>query len=351
MGFRANSKVFILLVFAFSLAWSSLGVGGETSISEEEDAELERQLKIINKPAIKVIKTDYGDIYDCVDVNKQPAFDHPLLKNHKIQMRPTSIPSGISDKASSMEEPSTIRPSKIGLKRGCPLGTVPIRRTQKEDLIRVKSIPKKDPTNIEPQTDSAPGHHVNPGLYGDNLTRLYTSWTADGYDKTGCFNILCAGFVHISTTTALGLAFDLSVIDGIQYETHMVIYQDMLTGNWWLSVQDDAHVGYWPKSLFTNLASFASVVQWGSEVYGPPGEASPPMGSGRLPSEGLYRACFFRMLQVIYESDLVDLEETASLRMPIDHPNCYSSDMIKWSSNVMKYFFFVGGPGGMGCGV
>jgi len=28
-----------------------------------------------------------GDIVDCVDINNQPAFDHPLLKNHKLQVR------------------------------------------------------------------------------------------------------------------------------------------------------------------------------------------------------------------------------------------------------------------------
>jgi hypothetical protein len=29
-----------------------------------------------------------GDVgeFDCVDIYKQPAFDHPLLKNHKIQV-------------------------------------------------------------------------------------------------------------------------------------------------------------------------------------------------------------------------------------------------------------------------
>lgn len=28
----------------------------------------------------------FGDIVDCVDINKQPAFNHPLLKNHKLQV-------------------------------------------------------------------------------------------------------------------------------------------------------------------------------------------------------------------------------------------------------------------------
>ena len=27
-----------------------------------------------------------GDIIDCVDIYKQPAFDHPVLKNHTIQV-------------------------------------------------------------------------------------------------------------------------------------------------------------------------------------------------------------------------------------------------------------------------
>jgi hypothetical protein len=28
-----------------------------------------------------------GDIIDCVDIYKQPAFDHPALKNHTIKVR------------------------------------------------------------------------------------------------------------------------------------------------------------------------------------------------------------------------------------------------------------------------
>ncbi|KAL5100676.1 hypothetical protein RYX36_005003 [Vicia faba] len=51
----------------------------------KEDLELERQLNILNKPPIKSIHTKSGYIIDCVDINKQPAFNHPLLKNHKLQ--------------------------------------------------------------------------------------------------------------------------------------------------------------------------------------------------------------------------------------------------------------------------
>lgn len=33
-----------------------------------------------------ITQTRHGDIYDCVDIYKQPAFDHPWLKDHKIQV-------------------------------------------------------------------------------------------------------------------------------------------------------------------------------------------------------------------------------------------------------------------------
>lgn len=33
-----------------------------------------------------IIQNDFGDIYDCVDIYKQPAFDHPLLQNLTLQV-------------------------------------------------------------------------------------------------------------------------------------------------------------------------------------------------------------------------------------------------------------------------
>jgi len=115
----------------------------------------------------------YGDTYDCVDFYKQPAFDHPLLKNHSfhpqacllnvyfmlifsnthisviftiyvlnIQMKPTLFRT---EKKS--ENSSTTPSSRMWLKgKGCPLGTVPIKRITKEDLIRQRSMPP--PENV-----------------------------------------------------------------------------------------------------------------------------------------------------------------------------------------------------------
>uniref|UniRef100_I1NVP1 Neprosin activation peptide domain-containing protein n=1 Tax=Oryza glaberrima TaxID=4538 RepID=I1NVP1_ORYGL len=50
-------------------------------------------LKRLNKPPLATIQSLDGDIIDCVHISRQPAFDHPLLKNHTIQMRPSIQPS------------------------------------------------------------------------------------------------------------------------------------------------------------------------------------------------------------------------------------------------------------------
>ena len=33
-----------------------------------------------------IFQSEDGDIIDCIDIYKQPAFNHPALKNHKIQV-------------------------------------------------------------------------------------------------------------------------------------------------------------------------------------------------------------------------------------------------------------------------
>ncbi|KAI3993226.1 hypothetical protein MKX01_009969 [Papaver californicum] len=134
MGGTLINFLVVVLVLFFVLNSIPYEVEGGQSISEEEeeDMELERQLKI----------SEVGDVIDCVDIYKQPAFDHPALKNHKIQLRPDNPPKRrTTEKTSSIvDEPKTseIRPDGIE----CPKGTVPIRRTTKEDLIRAKSLTK-----------------------------------------------------------------------------------------------------------------------------------------------------------------------------------------------------------------
>ncbi|KAE9452097.1 hypothetical protein C3L33_16005, partial [Rhododendron williamsianum] len=77
-------SAFLLVLFLSSLFVCYNGVEGSIELSAREDLELENELKLLHKPAVKTIQTEYGDIYDCVDFYNQPAFDHPLLKNHSF---------------------------------------------------------------------------------------------------------------------------------------------------------------------------------------------------------------------------------------------------------------------------
>ncbi|XP_042949735.1 uncharacterized protein LOC122281923 isoform X3 [Carya illinoinensis] len=85
MAAKYSKNTTVLLLVTFAVLLDSDAVRGWGPLSKVEDLELDRRLKLINKPAIMSFQTEYGDIVDCVDIYKQLAFDHPLLKNHTIQ--------------------------------------------------------------------------------------------------------------------------------------------------------------------------------------------------------------------------------------------------------------------------
>uniref|UniRef100_A0A8R7PZV0 Neprosin activation peptide domain-containing protein n=1 Tax=Triticum urartu TaxID=4572 RepID=A0A8R7PZV0_TRIUA len=70
----------------------------------------------------KTIMMEGGDIYDCIDVSVQPTLDHPLLKYHKIQMEPSSVPVEESIKSPS---PNGVLQAHLSIVE-CPNGMVPI---------------------------------------------------------------------------------------------------------------------------------------------------------------------------------------------------------------------------------
>ncbi|RVW78112.1 hypothetical protein CK203_049749 [Vitis vinifera] len=340
----------------------------------EEDLILETELKTINKPAVKTIETEYGEMYDCVDVYEQPSLDHPLLKDHVVQVyyflsivylyfKKTSPQdeaqcSSTEDlKASRMSYLSSVdhNPIKIGLEDGCPLGTVPIRRTTKGDLIRAKSSFTKHHFNdlavdagggsyeyagIVTKTGLGKAYHgagarldiynpraeneqlsaaiimvlagplgkrggirtgwmVNPELYGDSRTRFFTSWTQENNGRTsGCYDLTCPGFIQTSRFIPLGASFsNVSQIGGVQYDASMLISKDPVSGDWWLMVlDDDKPIGYWPKTLFESLSRDADAALWAGLVYSGSSD-SPPMGSGVYQGGSFDHTCY--MAQVV----------------------------------------------------
>ncbi|RRT33471.1 hypothetical protein B296_00049674 [Ensete ventricosum] len=95
MVWRGCSVLLLLLVLCF-LTWSQAAGNNTYDLSAEEDRELERELQTLNKPFVKSFKDKYGITYDCVDIYNQPAFDHPLLKNHTLQVNYHLVPALMS---------------------------------------------------------------------------------------------------------------------------------------------------------------------------------------------------------------------------------------------------------------
>ncbi|KAK9757476.1 hypothetical protein RND81_01G164800 [Saponaria officinalis] len=78
-----------------------------------------------SKGTLKTIKTPDGEVIDCVDIYKQPAFSHPLLKNHTIQLKPSFDTTKLGSSNGLIQSWQ-----KYGQ---CPQGSVPIPRTQNKD--------------------------------------------------------------------------------------------------------------------------------------------------------------------------------------------------------------------------
>ncbi|XP_050264796.1 uncharacterized protein LOC126708858 isoform X1 [Quercus robur] len=131
-------KRVIMSFFAMALLVFDGGVDVKAE-ARKTLSEIDKKLKLLNKPAIKSIKSEDGDIIDCVDIYKQPAFDHPALRNHTIQMRPNTIFA--SETSTTEHESSPAMLTQTWQKSGsCPKGTVAIRRVKRKELLNADSL-------------------------------------------------------------------------------------------------------------------------------------------------------------------------------------------------------------------
>ncbi|CAN8286535.1 unnamed protein product [Cochlearia groenlandica] len=392
---KTRVSFLLVLVMTVTILISSV-VSGENGFS---DLKIRTHLKRLNKPSLKSIKSEDGDIIDCVHITNQPAFDHPLLKNHIIQMEPNFVPK--SDSKYTKKKSKAV--AQLWHKSGrCPKNTVPVRRTKKEDILRAKSIEsfgKKThrslPQYISPSigheyaimnsrqgryfgtkfvinvwnpyvqtsgefslaqtwlvSGSGPdlnsieaGWQVSQQIYGDTRTRLFIFWTSDGYQGKLCYNNDCQdhGFVQTNNVYTLGGAINpVSQFDGQQTELSMLIWKD--GKNWWLKI-GEVNVGYWPGELFTSLGNGATRVQWGGEIVNKKADGkhtSTDMGSGYFPEEGFKKASYFRNLMVVDETN--SLSEPQGLLPSARNSGCYNIKAGAGGSSWRSYFFY-GGSG------
>ncbi|KAG7551112.1 Neprosin activation peptide [Arabidopsis thaliana x Arabidopsis arenosa] len=189
------------------------------------------------------------------------------------------------------------------------------------------------------------GWQVSPELYGDNRPRLFTYWTSDSYQATGCYNLLCSGFIQTNNKIAIGAAISpLSTFKGNQFDITILIWKDPKMGNWWMGLGDSTLVGYWPAELFTHLADHATTVEWGGEVVNTRASGrhtTTQMGSGHFPDEGFGKASYFRNLEVVdSDNSLVPVRDVKILA---ENTECY--DIKSSHSNEWGTYFYYGGPG------
>ncbi|XP_039055798.1 uncharacterized protein LOC120198555 [Hibiscus syriacus] len=363
---------------------------------------IRQRLNQINKPAVKTIQSPDGDIIDCVLLHHQPAFDHPQLKGQQ-PLDPPERPraydaEGMMNTGAEEEHVQLWRM----LGETCPEGTIPIRRTTKKDMLRASSVRRfgMKPRRRVRRDSISNGHEhavgyvngeeyygakgginvwaprvfnhyefslsqlwlisgsfshdlntieagwqVSPELYGDNYPRFFTYWTNDAYETTGCYNLLCSGFVQTNNRIAIGAAISpVSSYHGGQFDIILLVWKDPKHGHWWLEFGTGVPVGYWPSFLFTHLRDHATMVQFGGEIVNSRGggfHTSTAMGSGHFSGEGFGKASYFRNLQVVdWDNNLIPL---TNLRLLADHPNCY--DIRAGINGVWGHYFYYGGPG------
>ncbi|KAK2377962.1 hypothetical protein QL285_078577 [Trifolium repens] len=254
-----------------------------------------------------ILITNSGHIVDCVDINNQPAFDHFLLKNHKLQRKP-NFESNINE-TSIKSSPNLI----YWLENvRCPKGTVPIQRITKDDLIRGKSVFNdhnlsqkgstvheayvlnavlenihaiKGTTSIyNPKVDngqSSAGHLYVQTAYNDATNKIVVGWHSDNFKSIGCYNMLCKGFVQTDRSYYLGSRIRrTSTYGGEMIEMPISLHKDRASHNWWLTVADKI-IGYFPAALFSKwlnlmdwdgvgsqeLLPVLLVLQWDPDIF------------------------------------------------------------------------------------
>ncbi|KAK4385801.1 hypothetical protein Sango_2704100 [Sesamum angolense] len=326
-------------------------------ISSLRLARIQRHLDRINKPPVLTIQSPDGDIIDCVHRRKQPALDHPLLKNHKIQRVPSAMPKAMRMVKTDAAKDNANTTSGGGSKgvrqtwhqdgRRCPKGTVPIRRSTVHDVLRAKSLYDFGKKKSRYTTAAAGRRPEAPDVVSGNGHEhaiAYTTGSGEVYGAKATINVWdprieVVNEFSLSQIWVLSGSFDGSDLNSIEAG-----WQDPNLGNWWMGFGENTLVGYWPTEIFSHLADRATMVEWGGEVVNSRANGHhtlTQMGSGHFPEEGFAKASYFRNLEIV-DSDN-SLSSAHDISTLAENTNCYN---IKSSyNNEWGTHFYYGGPG------
>ncbi|XP_037451023.1 uncharacterized protein LOC119321447 [Triticum dicoccoides] len=344
----------------------------------------------LNQKVNNTIVVDRGDVYDCIDVNLQPAFSHPLLKRHKIQMEPSSFPQSVSTKSPSIHARP---PAQLSLIE-CPTGMIPIlhknRRIHKLVQAINKVISKNEQQEVagfeyldvlygtrakiniyEPKVKNnskdlsaswiqikgiqkvgladgiGAGSWVYPSYSGDSLARFHIAWV-DGLKNRICPDHDCGAFVQVSSSVGLGGRLKpVSIYGGPQYIIDVAIFKDPVTKHWWVSYgEKNIHIGYWPKEIFHFMRDQFNYALWGGYVQGPTASSdSPQMGSGHFASEERGKAAVVRNILVVDNENKYANLDARKARLVITSSSKYTAKAYGYGYNDYGVHTYYGGPG------
>ncbi|EFH46742.1 hypothetical protein ARALYDRAFT_330240 [Arabidopsis lyrata subsp. lyrata] len=292
---------------------------------------------------MKSIKLSKSVIYDCMDIYEQPSLSHPLLKHHNIQLYWFS---------------EYICKQKAQKRVECPSGTIPILRTEKENVIYSQEYLNHHLTFL---TAQYPGTHtagmrtevtnifrgVGAGIntydlsIGKNQSSIAQTYVASqanddansiqvGWDdylathdhgRTGwlgkhgtcCFNVQCPGFVQV--------AKDFPLSEPLYNE------------------------------LFNLSGDGAHFVGFGRNVTSNPRGPSRPMGNGRLPDKDdrLWSASLDHLTIIDSNYIIVGFDKLKPVPL-VDSNKCYDVHYLGYVNEDVGVSMSYGGPGGFKCG-
>ncbi|KAF6157422.1 hypothetical protein GIB67_004360 [Kingdonia uniflora] len=303
-------------------------------------------------------KSPDGDLIDCVLSHLQPAFDHSLLQGQKPLDPPETAPEGLN---SSSSVPETFQSWTVS-GEFCPEGTIPIRRTTEDDLLRASSF-RKFGRKIRKQVrhdSTSSGHehavgYVTGDFYGAKASlNVWAPRVTNTYEfSLSQIWVISGSFGNDLNTIEAGWQaskFPISFINvspelyGDNHPRFFTYWTDPKHGHWWLQFGSGLLVGYWPSVIFSHLRNHATMIQYGGEIYNSRSSGihtSTQMGSGHFAGEGFGKSSYFRNLQVVdWDNNLIP---ASNLRLMADHSSCY--DIQGGSSNAWGNYFYYGGPG------
>ncbi|XP_075111561.1 protein neprosin-like [Nicotiana tabacum] len=262
-----------------------------------------------------------GDLYDCVKFYKQPAFDHSLLRNHHFhpEIKPTLHRLKQNSGTSTTRGLSTIWLNG----EGCPVGTVPIKRISKKDLIRQKHIPPAEDITFDVQLAVANNSEPKRKFKSSQGYKVAIARTQNDPNNK---------FAGATMATSLWN----SHVEGHQHSaSRLKIQKGSVKAQIFYKLDGE---------IFTDLKSFATNVEWGGVLYSPSGVPGPPMGSGLFPIGNTGHEAYCRKITILNDKGkTIDEDKTIAYA---DNPNLYKVvDIPHWQAAKRQHFVLYGGPG------